>query len=1050
MPNLKNVKRDLSLKEILLDKYVIAFLAIILVVAINQIVFSYLLQDRERAKAASNTFLEAGITNFGNQSVLAGTNDVVLAEFYVPDGLGNDSIACNYEFAGNPCVITVDTDGAVTPGVGTASDGINYLYDIEANGNFLNNLFSPSDGVCTDSLTAPTCVYVDTTDGTSCTDGVTSDVYMIGAGCAAVTDIQVGPPTGFNLGGGWFHYENPAGTTGAYDLGEDIWVFDAREDAELYQGSYWGHAYAGQWQGDAAGTWVGLGNPGGEGFIDLDPTNNPATGDGIFTGETTTRDEPVIIDKDGDSKYEDVPDYLIDADGGDNKTVGTNSQSIPDGASLSFLLPADNVCLNTLGLGPDGAGKIIVYVDGSVTPDCVPGNGGTDILIRDDVPADTGMADVVTNSVAGTFPYTFYPSSAGMFVLYYDNNPANGSWDPGSESLWLELPGSDFFNPNIVVAIEADGTSGCGGGACGAGTDDDVTTDGLVRGTSLNYLRTTDNVCLSVPTSGISLEDIYVDGDGDCIPGTGGVDTIVFDAAGDGLNATYPGGSTFDGTWRSATGTLAYWDHIGGANGSWDYGANAAATETLWVQLFGTNKYTSAADTNVYSTTGAIGGDHLLNLSTRVGPNGFHLIYSDTDGSGVLNSTDTILEDNGNVQTGPVSAPNGNGIIDREAEMLNRMNLQNAGTLTQLNNVRLNADIWWLGGDGHCDASDATAEVLTADPNYPRTFRTSALNVVLPIFFRSCIVADIPAPAPGGSTIQLKIPQLYDANSNGLFDDGDKGLFVGSSNDGPTGGDAVVPYTISVIGITGQGGQTIPESAYQQPTTPPAGQPTPAPVLNLPEGIAVGDVIKTADAKAVYLVTAEGKRRTFPNETVWNSYYTDFSKVKTISQDVMAQIPLGKNATLRAGTWLIKIPTDSKVYAVEPSGVARWIENASIAQDLYGQNWATRVIDLPDVFFSDYTVGDSLKTAIHPTGALIQYKGSTDIYYIENGQERLVSTTVFKANDFQDKFVIKDLDSSKFSYPQGDPLTEMADFFMAIAKNRIINNMILPDFKTLR
>ncbi len=1040
MPNFNREKKNSFLKEILQDNYVAVFLALILVVAINQVVFSYWLQNRDKAQAASDTFLEAGVTNFGNQNILAGTNDVVLAEFFVPDAVGNNNVTCNYEFTGNPCITTVDTDGDVTAGVGTANDGVTYIYDLESNGSFANTLFSASDGLCTDSLTTPSCVYVDSDDDCNASTG--TQIYVLNpldpAPCGTVADNLVGAPA--SLGGGWLHYENPAGTTGAYDLGEDIWIFGVIEDNVLYSGTDWSGNYIHQWQGDTAGSWVGLGNPGGEGFIDLEPTNDPATGDNIFTGQagsTYTYDEPVIIDLDGDSKYEDGPDYLLDADGDTTVGAGTNSQSIPDGTSLISVATSDHLCINTLGLGPSGSGNLILYVDGD--GDCIPGSGGTDILIRDDT--GTGLSSIIAG--LGTFPYTFFPAGGGLFVLYYDNNPANGAWDAGSESLWLEIPASNYYSPNIGTIVEADGT-----GSTGAGSDDDVSSDGLSRGTAMSYLQASDNVCLSVSSGGLGVQDIYIDGDGDCIPGSGGSDVILFDISSDGLNAA----SNFDGTWASAAGVAAYWDHVGGANGHWDYGADAASTETLFVEIFGSNTYTSVADTVLFAPGSSFyAGDILNDLSSTIGPNLFYLIYSDTDNSGDLNGTDTILEDNGNIQTGPVSAPNGNGVIDREEERFNRINVENIGTFKDLNNVRLNADIWWLGGDGHCDASDINVDTLTADPSYNDIFRSSLLNSSIPIFFRACVIADIPVTAPSASTIRMQIPELYDANSNGLYDDGDKGYFVWSSNDSPTGGPATMPYTFTIVGFTsGSGGMSIPESAYEQQQPPETGEPTPTPVLNLPEGIAVGDVIKTDDSSTLYLVTSEGKRRPFPNVIVWNSYYTNFSKVKTVSQDIMSQIPLGSNVTLRAGTWLIKTPTDSKVYAVEPGGVVRWLETQEIAQTLYGQDWAQKVVDLPDVFFSDYVVGESISTPIHPNGALIQYSGENTVYYIENGQARLVTAGVFASNNFQDKFIIKNLNPETFNYPLGDNLTEMADFFLAISKNRIKNNTVLPSLKTLR
>jgi len=231
-------------------------------------------------------------------------------------------------------------------------------------------------------------------------------------------------------------------------------------------------------------------------------------------------------------------------------------------------------------------------------------------------------------------------------------------------------------------------------------------------------------------------------------------------------------------------------------------------------------------------------------------------------------------------------------------------------------------------------------------------------------------------------------------------------------------------------------GLTIPEQITEEEPVAD-GVPVPAPEIVLPEGIEVGDVIKTEIAKTVYLVTAEGKKRPFPNETVWYSYYTDFSNLKVVSDEIIEQIPSGKNVTLRAGTYLLKIPTDPKVYAVEPSAVLRWIPSETIAANLYGPNWTWRVIDLPEELFADYIVKEDITAGQHPTGALIQYAGTSEIYYIDQGQRRIVLPSVFSANMFRDEFVTKNLNASDFDYLTGEPLPEFIDFFMAVAKNMI-------------
>lgn len=179
--------------------------------------------------------------------------------------------------------------------------------------------------------------------------------------------------------------------------------------------------------------------------------------------------------------------------------------------------------------------------------------------------------------------------------------------------------------------------------------------------------------------------------------------------------------------------------------------------------------------------------------------------------------------------------------------------------------------------------------------------------------------------------------------------------------------------------------------------------------------ISAGDLIK-ASGPSVYYYGSDSKRYTFPNETTYKSWYADFSSVKTITDSELAAIPFGSNnVTIRPGTKLVKITTDPKVYAVAPGGVLRWIETEAIATALYGSNWARRVVDVPDSFFVNYTVGSSVSSAVHPDGSLVMYSTGPEKYVVWGGQKRLLSDSAFMANGFQ----MSDVIVTTASYPNG-------------------------------
>jgi hypothetical protein len=225
--------------------------------------------------------------------------------------------------------------------------------------------------------------------------------------------------------------------------------------------------------------------------------------------------------------------------------------------------------------------------------------------------------------------------------------------------------------------------------------------------------------------------------------------------------------------------------------------------------------------------------------------------------------------------------------------------------------------------------------------------------------------------------------------------------------------------TIEYMGGGGGGGGT----GTPTPPTPPATtgnlvlhDPTPAPPL--PPNVEIGTLVKRADMSSVYFIDQDNRRHAFPNGTVYLSWFTDFSNVKTISAETLAQIPLGTNVFVRPGTYLVKIQSDPKVYAVEPYGVLRWVSTEAIANSLYGPDWNKKIIDVDPTFFMNYQVGSDITTATHPTGSVIQYAGTTALYYIDNGASRLIAPGIFGQDLFQNKFVLSNI-SSSISYSAG-------------------------------
>lgn len=166
-----------------------------------------------------------------------------------------------------------------------------------------------------------------------------------------------------------------------------------------------------------------------------------------------------------------------------------------------------------------------------------------------------------------------------------------------------------------------------------------------------------------------------------------------------------------------------------------------------------------------------------------------------------------------------------------------------------------------------------------------------------------------------------------------------------------------------------------------------------------------GDLIKGETLSTVYYYGSDGQRYAFPSEKTFFSWYEDFDAVVEISDEDLADITLAGNIVARPGSRWIKITSDEKVYAVSADGSIHWIEDEATAEGLAGADWNTNIDDVPDVFFVDYTVGDSLTDASEGYHGMLWTDGSHN-YLIWDGELRMLSDDGMSANMFQDGFVL--------------------------------------------
>jgi hypothetical protein len=189
-----------------------------------------------------------------------------------------------------------------------------------------------------------------------------------------------------------------------------------------------------------------------------------------------------------------------------------------------------------------------------------------------------------------------------------------------------------------------------------------------------------------------------------------------------------------------------------------------------------------------------------------------------------------------------------------------------------------------------------------------------------------------------------------------------------------SGGLAAGPNTALWVNGALQNEGPLSGSQNQEPA------PTPAPVVTqqpttttvVVTSVAGRKLVKVAcpanasaddPCKAVYYIGIDGKRHAYPNGKVFFTWYGNFDAVETITPAQLAAYPLGKNVRYRPGVRMVKFTTLNKVYVVARDGSLHWITSEAVARALYGDNWNTKIDDIADTFYTDYTFGADVDSA---------------------------------------------------------------------------------------
>lgn len=191
-------------------------------------------------------------------------------------------------------------------------------------------------------------------------------------------------------------------------------------------------------------------------------------------------------------------------------------------------------------------------------------------------------------------------------------------------------------------------------------------------------------------------------------------------------------------------------------------------------------------------------------------------------------------------------------------------------------------------------------------------------------------------------------------------------------------------------------------------------------------GLSTGDLVKGPVGDAVYYINGTMKH-VFPDVKTYMTWYPNFDGIKKVTVAELDMYTTGSPVAYRPGTNLVTHPNTARVYAVEPSGVLRWISDEATALALYGSNWAKWVRDIHELTFGNYTIGTDMTSTMHAKGTVLQKTGDATIYYFDGTNIKpFASSAAFDANNLDYDYVVQV--SSLANYTAGSSITGAESF----------------------
>jgi hypothetical protein len=659
----------------------------------------------------------------------------------------------------------------------------------------------------------------DGTGGFQGTEAVVLDldadsVYTSGAD-TIITDHSDTPSAGDPLSNTWtnIRYSDNNGDT-TYDNGEAIIsTADANLDSGdtvITSGSADLTAFAStDWSFDNSGTdnntydnGEAIANDDGDSVLDsgdsittagkADVTNFVA-GDNVLFDDSDSGNEwdsgtdDIFIDLDNDDVYTSVADSVADCDG--TTTTGAGSCDAHNDGDAMVSMGANTLDMDNNGAA-DGnplctdnlSSPVLIFYDTDGDCDSDTGDDGDDatiVNILGTVPAGNVVYTTVTNAwafvdgdadsllddgedlyIEETAGEQTYSSSAD--TVLYNGGGALAAGDAGDEMnsdpevIFLDSDHNGSYDDGEPLVDVGDGNT--------LANDGDLATSGHTVLDKASGNWTVDWVQLSVIATIGYCDDSHTNAyvDGEAIVTNGGVfadleaaDTIVTGGACDLL-----------GNWAAQN--LVH-TNVGAYDNTADIIDENVDGELTW---------SAGADTDVYSVGGLSAGDALTDFTGDCDGGGAGSQDCKFTGSVPLDSTESILVDETNA-----------GTVDLAADQLIGIGVRNTGTAVNSTDIA-QVQVWADGGAAGFQGSgtDTLLGTMAVNSGDNQEWYLGGLTQAVSAGgLRIFVSVNLQGAPTDGRTMIFQIPVYNDAGADNVASqDNDEGVFMSSTNDGPT------------------------------------------------------------------------------------------------------------------------------------------------------------------------------------------------------------------------------------------------------------------------